>query len=577
MTLSFSQSFPRTLDALLARFEGATDTQIEAWLFEGKAARRAAEAMLAASGVKARLRSAYKPLVQAFLEDIDLTGAGSVAVTYPVHADAEERRFLLEAYPLAGLIQVPITFTPRSDDGLHYKVTVTGREGSERTTVVEAPNRVHVDHTGARVLSPTGWLRVSRDGQTIEDGRLETDFEILFETAIAQIAGHSWGSTEPFFEELRIEASLPFPDEPLAFGEEAISLTEALHEDLYFSGLEIFQARSGRPSGDRGLQPGRIVPDIRFYDGPLSLSIAMRIHLIRDEPHFSALPLDTAGEPLSSSDIDEALQSIGGKPLDGESVCGRSIVGRYREGSDALVLISGGQHANEPTGVVGALRAADTLSRRKAAHFAVLPLENPDGYALCAELRETQPRHMLHAARYTALGDDLEYREAEPLHERSAREAFVARAQPGLHVNLHGYPAHEWTRPMTGYIPRNFALWTVPKGFFLVIRHQPGFAEQSWQLVRTVTAKLAEVPGLVAFNEKQIDLYRIHAGELGFEVLHGFPVTVTEDLRHKVPVTLITEYPDETIYGDAFRLGHEAQMQTVLSAYNAWQEISAVS
>ena len=33
-----------------------------------------------------------------------------------------------------------------------------------------------------------------------------------------------------------------------------------------------------------------------------------------------------------------------------------------------------------------------------------------------------------------------------------------------------------------------------------------------------------------------------------------------------VPVTLITEYPDETIYGDAFRLAHTTQMNTVLAA-----------
>lgn len=577
MTLSLTRSFPRTLDALLDRFVGKAGMQIEAWLFEGKAARRAAEERLAATGVKATIRSAYKPLVHAFLEEIDLSGARSVDVSYPVHAPAEPGRFLLEAYPLAGLLDIPITFAQRSDDALRYEVTVTRVDGTRDTRTVEAPNRTYADHTGAPVLSPTGWLRVTRDGQTVEDARLETDFEMLFATAISEIAGHGWGNTEPFFDELRIEASLPFPDEPLQLGEEALSLTEALHEDLYFSGLEIFQARSGRPSGDRGLQPGRIVPVVTFADGPLTLAISMRAHRIGEDRSFSALPLDTAAEPLSPSDIDTALEAIGGEPLAGRSVCGRSIMGRYRKGSDALVLISGGQHANEPTGVVGALRAVDVLARRDTAHFAVLPLENPDGYALCAELRETQPRHMHHAARYTALGDDLEYREAEPLHERSARETLIARTRPGLHVNLHGYPAHEWTRPMTGYIPRNFAMWTVPKGFFLVIRHQPGFAEQSWQLVRAVTAKLAEVPGLVAFNEKQIELYRIHAGELGFEVLHGFPIMVSEDARHKVPVTLITEYPDETIYGDAFRLGHEAQMQTVASAYDAWQAISAVA
>jgi uncharacterized protein (DUF433 family) len=47
------------------------------------------------------------------------------------------------------------------------------------------------------------------------------------------------------------------------------------------------------------------------------------------------------------------------------------------------------------------------------------------------------------------------------------------------------------------------------------------------------------------------------------------------DDRHTVPMTLITEYPDETIYGDAFIAGHRAQMETVLSAYEAWQDIAA--
>jgi len=38
-------------------------------------------------------------------------------------------------------------------------------------------------------------------------------------------------------------------------------------------------------------------------------------------------------------------------------------------------------------------------------------------------------------------------------------------------------------------------------------------------------------------------------------------------------VTLITEYPDETIYDDLFVAGHTAQCETVLAAYEAWQEI----
>ena len=35
----------------------------------------------------------------------------------------------------------------------------------------------------------------------------------------------------------------------------------------------------------------------------------------------------------------------------------------------------------------------------------------------------------------------------------------------------------------------------------------------------------------------------------------------------------ITEFPDQTVIGDAFRLAHTAQQAAVLAAYAAWQEI----
>ncbi|NWM44847.1 peptidase M14, partial [Escherichia coli] len=82
-------------------------------------------------------------------------------------------------------------------------------------------------------------------------------------------------------------------------------------------------------------------------------------------------------------------------------------------------------------------------------------------------------------ARYTALGDDLEYRTAAQPHEKAIR--FEAQRLSGarLHINLHGYPAHEWTRPLSGYMPRGFAMWTLPKGFFLIMRYQHGWEERA--------------------------------------------------------------------------------------------------
>ena len=82
------------------------------------------------------------------------------------------------------------------------------------------------------------------------------------------------------------------------------------------------------------------------------------------------------------------------------------------------------------------------------------------------------------------------------------------------------------------------------------------------------------MPDLADFNARQIALYRTHAGEPGFEVINGFPCYIHADDRHRVPLTLITEYPDETVYGAAYIAGHTAQMHTVLAAHAAWQSLA---
>ncbi|MET0173790.1 MAG: M14 family metallopeptidase [Agrobacterium vaccinii] len=573
MTEIFSQTFERTLDDLVE--QAVPGQSLEAWTFDDVKNRRNAERRLAEKGVTARIRSAYKPLLHSFLEEIDLEGVDSIQIAYPVHPDAPGNRFRLEAYPLAALVgEIKIDFVPRADDAFFYDV-VLKRAAVAKTLKVFAPNRVHVDIVGETNVSPTGWLRHGE-----HDERLETDYERLFESAINAVATHDWGNEEPYFDELNIRVLYPSEDLPLAIGDEIVSLREALHEDLYFSLLEFFQKKSGRPLGDRGLKPGQIVPEVIKSDAGTSVRIETR-------PLGTAFldsadqAVETAAAPLSTDQISNLLTEIGGDEFTARARSGRQVTARYVSGSDAAVMISGGQHPNETTGIVGALRAASELQTKTGAHFTISPLENPDGYAIHQRLRVDNPRHMHHAARYTALGDDLEYRTPEKsgayLNEKEIR--FKAQELSGatLHVNLHGYPSHEWTRPLSGYVPRNFVMWTLPKGFFLVVRHHAGWTEQAEALLDKVTRHLGTIPGLLDYNDRQIALYEIHAGETGFRIINGFPCLSSVDDRHTVPMTLITEYPDETIYGDDFIAGHTAQMQTVLSAYEAWQEIMRCS
>lgn len=571
MSQIFDQTFERTLDTLLANAEPGQS--FEAWSFDDAKSRREAENRLKKKGVSARIRSAYKPLLFTFLEEISLDGVDTIEVRYPVHASAPANRFRLEAYPLAALVgDTKIDFIARKDDEFHYDVTLS-RNGKTETLKVLAPNRVHTDIVGETNVSPTGWFRPAGNAS---GERLETDFERLFEAAIQAVADHGWGDNEPFFEELNIRVTHPAEDLPLAVGDEVVSLREALHEDFYFSLLEFFQKKSGRPLGDRGLKPGQIVPEIVKSEGEVSVRIEAR-RLTTVFLDGREQEIDTASEPVAAGQLTKLLEEIGGEAFEARSRSGRILAARYVAGSDAAVMISGGQHPNETTGIVGAIRAARRLAGRKGAHFTISPLENPDGYALHQRLRADNPRHMHHAARYTALGDDLEYRTLENsgshINEKEIRFKAQDISGASLHVNLHGYPSHEWTRPLSGYVPRNFAMWTLPKGFFLIIRHHADWERQAEALLDRVTRHLGAIPGLLDYNNRQIALYEIHAGETGFRIINGFPCLSSVDDRHTVPMTLITEYPDETIYGNDFITGHTAQMETVLSAYDAWQEI----
>lgn len=571
MTSIFSKTYVSALQTLIE--EAQAGDVIELWTFDDSKTRKAAEAALTAKGASAKIRSAYKPLVYAFLEEIDLEGATAIDVGYPVHSKAPDNRFRLEAYPLAAIVgDRDIRFSARDDAELFYDVAVKG-EGVERSYRVLAPNRVHQDIVGETNLSPCGYL--IKNGEAAE---WVSAYEQMFDDVINAVANHAWGETEPYFEELNIRVELPAEDEDLGYGDEVISLREALHEDIYFSLLEFFQKKSSRPLGDRGLKPGQIVPEIIFTQGDASVEISLKSHttelVSRDEQ-----VLDEAQQALGAAQVNATLDQFGDAAFSARTRSGRDVNARYVEGTDFAVMISAGQHANETTGVTGALRAAVQLKARENAHFTISPLENPDGYQLHQRLCADNPRHMHHAARYTALGDDLEYRTVESagafLNEKAIR--FQAQEKSGalLHVNLHGYPSHEWTRPLSGYVPRGFAMWTIPKGFFLIARFHTGWDAEAESLLDQVTKHLGKIDGLLDYNSKQIALYERHAGETGFRMINGFPCLVSIDDRHDVPMTLITEYPDETIYGDAYVAGHTAQMQTVLSAYDAWQSIMA--
>ncbi len=567
MTVLLDVRIARTLDGVIERFSAPAwrGKRLKAWLFEDEATRRDAERRLAAMGVQATIRSAYKPLLHFFLEEADTAGLKQVAIRTPSHEIGTAERFRAEAFPLAGLLaDVDIRFEA-GEAKLDYELLLDYGEGRVANHAVFAPNRVYQDHLGENVLKPAGWLRAPG-----VDEPIETEFEEIFRRVMAAVRAHPWPATAPYFETLEIRVETGGIERPLSWHDECVSTREGMHEDFYFSILEWLKHRAGLPRGDRTLQPGQIIPDIRASSGDTRVLVEIRPASVAKEAPADNAPLETAGTPLEPARIRAELLTIGGKPFAARSRQGRSVDGSYVAGTLPGLVITGGQHANETSGVVGALRAAKILMQRPGIHFAMIPQENPDGYALHMRLREGNPRHMHHAARYTGFGDDLQNRTAPPFYETEARMEAVRLTGAGLHLNLHGYPAHEWTRPLTGYRPRGFGDWAIPKGFYLIMRHHAGLGAPALAFLQALTRRLAESAELRAYNESQLAAYRAHVGELPLPVYNSIPCQIVESDERFVPVTLITEYPDETIYDSAFRLAHTTQMNTVLAAVDLY-------
>lgn len=81
-----------------------------------------------------------------------------------------------------------------------------------------------------------------------------------------------------------------------------------------------------------------------------------------------------------------------------------------------------------------------------------------------------------------------------------------------------------------------------------------------------ITADLSKIPELVIFNRQSQAAHRAHVGDGGYELINGFPCFFQERSQTLAPLMLLTEYPDISIWGEAYRLAHLTQMETTLSA-----------
>jgi hypothetical protein len=314
--------------------------------------------------------------------------------------------------------------------------------------------------------------------------------------------------------------------------------------------------------------PGQVVPEVVYQAQP-SLNISLEdCHPDEEDTTALKVGLQQLEHWLTPPQITTELAQLGGQPFSVISRQGRLVKGcAIVNGSAVKLAISGGQHANESSGIVGALRAAHALKARGDVDFTVCPSENPDGYALFRQLCRANPTHMHHAARYTSAGNDLSYgTDYESLIRGVAKQHLFA----DVHVNLHGYPSHEWTRPLSGYVPEGFATWTIPKGFFLICRYNPGYQAQAEVILQAAIQAIADFDEQRQQNLSMLERYLAAVENGGFRIAHGaVPYMISEYERTDYPIEIITEAPDETVYGEAFRVAHESHYRVILAIVGA--------
>ncbi len=537
-----------------------TGGRIRVWTFDSPSVRAWAERALRLDGADVRVRSAYKPLVFAFLEEILLADADAIAIHYPTVVGVPRARFRLECYPVTDLVApLPVSFVAKpaiSSPGLlTYDVILQGKR--ERAVTVAAPNHFVADPTGDRVLANTGWLQVTGPIAAARDEPLVTGLQQAFDEAV-QVLRDAASSGALQGARVTVPVAAPVYDHALPVAHEHVSTAEVLHEEIYFAALEAHGPI------------GQVVPDIVPPDthGPDTHGPDTHGNVSAPRPHQPSAGLATARHCLTLPAVKAHLDALGGAPYQAHSQQGRPVWGSHIAGAGPGVVVSAAQHGNETAGVIGALRAVDHC-REAGASIAVAPVENPDGYALYEELRARHPAHMHHAARFTASGRDLEDLGTD--HEGRIRQLGHERTGAALHLNLHGYPAHEWTRPLSGYLPRGYETWTIPKGFFLILRADPDWSPTAGKILDAVVADLAAFDPLVAFNLRQIDRHRQYLPEAPLEVRDHIPVFRADSKPGaRFPVTLITESPDEGLSGDPYVLMHTAHMRAVRAAIAAY-------
>ncbi len=183
------------------------------------------------------------------------------------------------------------------------------------------------------------------------------------------------------------------------------------------------------------------------------------------------------------------------------------------------IVITGRQHANEVSSTSHILRLAELIATDpaytdilKRLNVILHPVENPDGAAMAFELQKLTPTHMLHAGRYSALGQDVAGGGAL-LPESEVRNDLWREWRPDIYLNPHGYPSHEWVQQFAGYVSPQFRAYWSTRGWYTQLSgprdpRYPQISDATDALRDAIADALTSDPEVRAVNLSHQDRYR---------------------------------------------------------------------
>ncbi len=241
-------------------------------------------------------KQAYSWLYDYILPKIINTEVDSIIIKYHSLQNSEEvkwqtvnanTRWLQEIFPIdtimAKELNKPasiIRFESREAKDPIYSVIVKNNNGESILEESFDPKYVirpffdlFPEYENVRVT--TGWVNVQINGKEILDKRIITDPELFwdhlqkktFRKIIDYVMdvqdGKPSSGNAPYFDEFIVDLTLSEPNYRIGIDEELISSTEALHEDILFHTLAMFNRIGGRYGAGNLSYPGRIQPLLR--------------------------------------------------------------------------------------------------------------------------------------------------------------------------------------------------------------------------------------------------------------------------------------------------------------------------